>query len=118
MPAADVYTHGHDDSVLRSHRWRTAENSAAYLLPRLGAGMSLLDVGCGPGTITLDLARRVAPGRVVGVDVSADVIAQARRDASADRAGADGPLSVAWRDWAARPDAVFVVVHGEIVART
>ncbi|HZA75320.1 MAG TPA: hypothetical protein VE623_02905 [Acidimicrobiales bacterium] len=39
MPAADVYTHGHDDSVLRSHRWRTAENSAAYLLSRLGAGM-------------------------------------------------------------------------------
>ena len=31
----DVYTHGHHDSVLRSHRWRTAENSAAYLLPHL-----------------------------------------------------------------------------------
>ncbi len=28
------YTHGHHDSVLRSHRWRTAANSAAYLLPR------------------------------------------------------------------------------------
>ena len=27
-----VYTHGHHESVLRSHRWRTAENSAAYLL--------------------------------------------------------------------------------------
>lgn len=94
MPAADVYTHGHHDSVLRSHRWRTAENSAAHLLPHLGAGMSLLDVGCGPGTITLDLARRVAPGRVVGVDVSAEVIAQAHRDASAAGAGSDGGLSV------------------------
>ena len=30
---AAVYTHGHHESVLRSHRWRTAENSAAYLLP-------------------------------------------------------------------------------------
>ena len=35
-----------------------------YLLPHLGAGQDLLDVGCGPGTITIDLARRVAPGRV------------------------------------------------------
>lgn len=70
----DVYTHGHQESVLRSHRWRTAENSAAYLLPRLRRGMAVLDVGCGPGTITIDLARRVAPGPVVGIDRSAEVI--------------------------------------------
>lgn len=68
------YTHGHHESVLRSHRWRTAENSAAYLLPHLAPGLSLLDVGCGPGTITADLARRVAPGLVVGIDAAADVI--------------------------------------------
>ena len=75
---SDVYTHGHHDSVLRSHRQRTAANSAAYLLPSLAPGMSLLDVGCGPGTITADLARLVAPGRVVGVDVSAAVVEEAR----------------------------------------
>jgi SAM-dependent methyltransferase len=80
MPATDIpYTHGHHDSVLRSHRWRTAENSAGYLLDRLHPGMSLLDVGCGPGTITSDLARRLAPGRVVGIDASAPVIDEARR---------------------------------------
>ena len=33
-----VYTHGHHESVLRSHRVRTAENSAAYLLPHLRPG--------------------------------------------------------------------------------
>ena len=55
-----TYTHGHHESVLRSHRWRTADNSAAYLLPHLSAGDALLDVGCGPGTLTADLASRVA----------------------------------------------------------
>lgn len=72
------YTHGHHDSVLRSHRWRTAANSAGYLVGRLRPGMSLLDVGCGPGTITADLARLLAPGRVVGIDASASVIDEAR----------------------------------------
>jgi SAM-dependent methyltransferase len=78
MPRVDTYTHGHAEPVLRSHRWRTAENSAAYLLPHLRAGQDLLDVGCGPGTITVDLARSVAPGRVLGVDVSADPLGEAR----------------------------------------
>ena len=73
------YTHGHHESVLRSHRWRTAENSAAFALEDLRAGRSVLDLGCGPGTITADLATRVAPGRVVGVDRSPDVVAAARR---------------------------------------
>ncbi len=78
---ADDYTHGHHESVLRSHRWRTAENSAAYLLAHLEPGMSLLDVGAGPGTITLDLAARVAPGHVRGVDAAADVVEIARQAA-------------------------------------
>lgn len=73
----DTYTHGHHDSVLRSHRWRTAENSCAYLLPHLVAGQRLLDVGCGPGTITVDLARRVAPGETLGLDVAEEVVVQA-----------------------------------------
>src|SRR5829696_9298441 len=79
----DTYTHGHAEPVLASHRWRTAENSAAYLLPSLRPGLDLLDVGCGPGTITVDLAARVAPGRVLGVDVSADPLQEARAAASA-----------------------------------
>lgn len=73
----DTYTHGHHDAVLRSHRSRTAENSAAYLLPRLGPGMRLLDVGCGPGTITADLAAIVAPGEVVALDRAPEILAEA-----------------------------------------
>src|SRR5664280_2111257 len=75
---ADRYTHGHHESVLRSHTWRTAENSAGFLLPHLRTGQSVLDVGCGPGTISADLARLVAPGKVVGIDLSNEVIAKAR----------------------------------------
>ena len=81
-----TYTHGHHDSVLRSHSWRTAENSAGYLLPRLHPGLSLLDVGCGPGTITVDLARHVAPGLVIGVDASDEVVERARAHAAASGA--------------------------------
>jgi SAM-dependent methyltransferase len=79
----ETYTHGHQEPVLRSHRWRTAANSAGYLLPHLRPGMDLLDVGCGPGTITAELAAVVAPGRTVGVDREPDVLAEARRHAGA-----------------------------------
>jgi len=78
----DRYSHGHHESVLRSHLWRTAENSAAYLLDSLRPGQDLLDAGCGPGTITLELAARVAPGRVVGIDAAAEVVAKAQALAS------------------------------------
>ncbi|WP_030916311.1 methyltransferase domain-containing protein [Streptomyces sp. NBC_01527] len=72
-----VYTHGHHESVLRSHRWRTAANSAAYLISELRPGMAVLDVGCGPGTITADLAALVAPGRVTAVDTSGEILDRA-----------------------------------------
>ncbi|MDE3064863.1 MAG: methyltransferase domain-containing protein, partial [Acidobacteriota bacterium] len=58
-----------------------AENSAKYLLPRLTPGASLLDIGCGPGTITADFARLLVDGAVVGVDRSGDVIDAARAQA-------------------------------------
>jgi SAM-dependent methyltransferase len=75
------YTHGHHESVLRSHRSRTVENSAAYLIDRLQPGVDVLDVGCGPGTITLDIAARVSPGHVTGLDNEAEVIDHAREAA-------------------------------------
>jgi SAM-dependent methyltransferase len=82
MVDAPAYTHGHAESVLRSHRTRTAENSAAYLLGELRSGMTLLDVGSGPGTITVDLARRVAPGRVTALETSADLLDLTRAEAT------------------------------------
>lgn len=113
MEEQDVYTHGHHESVLRSHTWRTAENSAAYLLPHLRPGLELLDVGCGPGTITADFARRVAPGRVVGIDRAEGVLEQARAYA------AEKNVSVELRTGDVYaldfPDASFDVVHAHQV---
>ncbi|MGM7669001.1 class I SAM-dependent methyltransferase [Microbacterium sp. A93] len=54
------YTHGHHESVLRSHSNRTIANSAEYLRPHLNADARLLDVGAGPGTITVEFAQHVA----------------------------------------------------------
>lgn len=106
------YTHGHHESVLRSHRWRTADNSCAYLLPRLAPALRLLDVGCGPGTITADLARRVAPGRTIGVDAAGAVVESAARE----HAGAENlefrPGDVYDLDF---PDDSFDVVHAHQV---
>ena len=61
-------------AVLRN----TAEASAAHLLPHLRPGLRVLDFGCGPGTITVGLARAVAPGEVHGVDMEASQVEMAR----------------------------------------
>jgi ubiquinone/menaquinone biosynthesis C-methylase UbiE len=70
---------GHTSLVTKSHASRTTANSAAFLLPYLKPHMSLLDVGCGPGTITLGFASYLPQGRIVGVDYSESVIAEARK---------------------------------------
>ncbi|MFC4335281.1 methyltransferase domain-containing protein [Salininema proteolyticum] len=78
------YSHGHHASVLKSHTWRTAENSAAYLIPELEPDHFLLDVGCGPGTITADLARLVRWGRVVAVDREPAIVGRAAEHLAAN----------------------------------
>jgi ubiquinone/menaquinone biosynthesis C-methylase UbiE len=110
----DTYTHGHHESVLRSHKWRTAENSAAYLLPHLRPGMRLLDVGCGPGTITIDLARLVAPGQIIGLDRVEEPLESALTDAAS--AGVDN-ITFQTGDAYALPfdDDSFDVVHAHQV---
>ena len=79
----ETYTHGHAPATVRQHGKRTAEEAAAFLLPSLRAGMRVLDVGCGPGSITRGLAAHVAPGETLGVDLSRETLASAREDAAA-----------------------------------
>jgi len=108
------YVHGHAEPVLRSHRSRTAANSAAYLVPLLRPGQRLLDVGCGPGTITADLATIVGPSGVTAVDSAAEVVEQAR--VTLAEAGA-GDVEVRVGDLYALdlPDGSFDVVHAHQV---
>jgi ubiquinone/menaquinone biosynthesis C-methylase UbiE len=57
---------------------RTAAKEGAFFLQHLRTGMRVLDVGCGPGSITLGFADAVAPGEVVGVDFQPSQVAQAQ----------------------------------------
>ena len=109
-----VYTHGHHESVLRSHNWRTAANSAAYLLDSLKPHMRILDVGCGPGTITADLASLVPDGQVTGVDRAPGILEPARATA-AGRGVSNVDFAVTDVHALDFPDETFCVVHAHQV---
>jgi len=87
--AGECYSHGYHPAIVGSYTWRTVENSAAFLLPHLRPDDAVLDVGCGPGTITVGLARRA--GRVVGVDMSAEMVGE-----SSDLAAREGVANVSF----------------------
>lgn len=75
---SNPYAHGHQSSVLTSHRWRTVANSAQYVVPFISHDSRILDVGCGPGSLTADLAVHYPNGLIKGVDISDSVIEFAR----------------------------------------
>lgn len=87
---AGTYTHGHHESVLCSHTWRTAENSAGYLLPLLKREHRLLDVGAGPGTITADFAAIVS-------EVTATEVGESELDLSRQAVAARGISNIEFR---------------------
>ena len=108
------YTHGHEASTMAAHGSRTAASSAGYLLPHLTPGMAVLDVGCGPGSITLDLARLVSPGRVVGLE-AAEAPLVAARALAAERAETTTEFILGDVYDLPYPDGFFDVVHAHQV---
>ena len=106
----ELYTPGHGATALSLMARRRAASHAAFFTPALRPGMALLDCGCGPGTITLDLARLVAPGPVTGLDTAGDQLA------TAEAAAAAAGLAVRFVTGSIYalpfPDASFDVVYG------
>src|SRR5260221_1598718 len=79
----ETYTPGYSEVAAAFMGRRRLDSNGAFFLPHLRPGISVLDCGCGPGTITRDIAQRIAPGRVVGLDFDGDQIAVAMAEAKA-----------------------------------
>ncbi|KAK0705847.1 S-adenosyl-L-methionine-dependent methyltransferase [Apiosordaria backusii] len=72
------YVHGHSAAVLAAHARRTAARDAAYLIPHIKSHFRILDIGCGPGTISADLAALVPQGRVTCLEIADSALDAAR----------------------------------------
>ncbi|KAF7190610.1 putative methyltransferase C1B3.06c [Pseudocercospora fuligena] len=85
-----AYVPGYKQEHIRPHAWRTAKNSAAYLLPKLQEmsskkpDLQLLDCGAGPGTVSASFAKLIPQGTVVATDLSEEIIIRAKDFASAE----------------------------------
>lgn len=78
-----VYTPGHSQNATDFMATRSLQSHGAFFVTHLAPGLSVLDCGCGPGSITLGIAAACAPSRVTGIDFGASQIEQARAAASA-----------------------------------
>ncbi|KAF2154297.1 S-adenosyl-L-methionine-dependent methyltransferase [Myriangium duriaei CBS 260.36] len=115
-PKDTPYVNGYHSSVIKSHQWRSAENSCPHLLPTLkemvqaDPALSIIDIGCGSGSITVGLASYVPHGTVTAFDLSETALAPARAAAEAAKAtnmhfATGSVLSMPY------PDNTFDVVH-------
>jgi ubiquinone/menaquinone biosynthesis C-methylase UbiE len=110
------YTQGYSNFTLATHLKRTAEVEAAFLLPHIKKTDRILDVGCGPGTITTGLAKYASEGSTVGVDISTTVLQKAKTLAADANIPAEGPGSVVFEEGNVLerlnyPDETFDVIY-------
>src|SRR4051794_10001779 len=90
MGSQNDYILGTDPEELQrlrfQHRVWSKDTFALWERAGIGEGQHILDLGCGPGFATFDLADIAgARGMVIGVDKSAEYIASARSHAQAAR---------------------------------
>lgn len=112
--AQSAYSTDHSSGVLRTHSWRNVANSAAYLTPHLKPGLRVLDIGCGPGSLTIDLAKHTPDGQVIGIDYVPDPLDQARL--AATQAGVNNvEFEVGDIHSLDFPDDTFDIVHAHQV---
>ena len=73
----DTWAEGYDATLAAWH-YRAPEEAADLLAPHLGAGVRVLDVGCGTGLLAQALRRRSAEVALDGLDISSASLARAR----------------------------------------
>jgi SAM-dependent methyltransferase len=82
-----VFSMKPEPDVIKGHSTRRVEEECKYMLPAFLAKvqdqptLKVLDVGCGPGSITIGLAKLAPQGQVTGVDLSETLLEHARNDA-------------------------------------
>lgn len=82
-----IYAFGYSPAAVGMMESRSAGANAAFFLPHLAPGMHLLDIGCGPGSITVGLASAVSPGEVVGIDIEPSQVELASKRAASEGLG-------------------------------
>ena len=112
--ATPWYTCGFSEAMLRLLKGHTVNSHAAHLLPHLKPGQRVLDFGCGPGTISVGLARAIEPGELHGVDIKQAQIDLARSVADA---GGHGNATFHVGDVTDLPfeDDYFDIAHGHSI---
>lgn len=82
------YKLGYSEAIINALQQRTAADDAAHLLPYLKPTSKVLDIGCGPGSISISFARIATNGCVIGVDISTVSLTIAEKHADRARAEA------------------------------
>ncbi|KAI0977272.1 S-adenosyl-L-methionine-dependent methyltransferase [Xylaria arbuscula] len=113
---SDNYKQGYSKYTTATHEKRTAESNAAFLIPHIKKTDHILDVGCGPGTITTGFAKYAPEGIIIGVDMSKDVLEKAKKLATEASVPMEGPGSVRYEEGNVLerlpyPDGTFDIVY-------
>lgn len=115
MSDQTYYKNGYDSSVSNSHSWRTAENSCSYFLNYVKPTDKVLDVGCGPGSITYDLAKYLSQGEIIGIEPTQELIDEALSSADNTNPTSNVKFQKASIYSLPFPDETFDIVHAHQV---